>query len=917
MKLYRVTKFLSRFLFILLLPFVVSCEESNEKVYLVGFSNCFDDDLWRKSMVSKMKVEASLNPDIDLKVFESYTDAELQISNVNLMIENNYDLIIISPLDADLIVPSLEKAHQKNIPVILIDRKANTDKYQTFIGADNYDVGELAAEYILSSSNSETNIVELYVNPKTSVGYERSQGFNNTIKSRPEITIVERVLAADFDNHREVLRETYQNHPEIDFLFAFNDALAKEAFEIAQQVDKKNSIKFIGVDGLNLEGRGISLVKDKILSATILYPTGGQEAIRTSKKILEGVEVPRNITLNTILIDSLNADIMGNQMSKIESHVNDIELQQSKLADLQNTYSSQRNLIRLLVILLGLIIILSGYSIYSGFVLRKKKKELEVNNKKIRKQSKQIKKIADEIKINNESKINFFTGLSHEFKTPLTLILSSTESLSEKEAVRDGKLLDEIALIYKNSKRLLRMINQLLDFRKLEGETFTLKASKTDLIKFSEAILKDFENEAKRRNIKLNLTSNQLVFPVYIDRNLMDKVYFNLLSNAFKFTPNNGIISIHIEDLESNEVDIHFTDTGIGIPNEELENVFEIYYKGSNNTKNSSGLGLHLSKKFIEMHKGSISVKSKKGAHFTIKLKKGSEHFNPEQIIDQEGVILENPVNFYIENDDRYEINTTTADKDLLTILIVEDNIDLNKFLTNKLLLDYNVISSDGSNTIELALEKIPDLIICDVNLPDKSGFEICSILKNDLRTSHIPIIILTAQDNKESYIQGLESGADLFLTKPFSLSILRQSIKTLIFNREKLRYYFVNNIHAINDKTNFGSLEQEFIAEVNKLIEENIDNSDFSVEILAGLLNISRVQLYRKIKAIMNLNISDYILNIRLEKGKHLLIETQMTVSEIAYAVGFSTPNYFATSFKSKFNISPSLIREKGLDRL
>ena len=172
-------KFLLRFLFLLLVPFVVSCEESKEKVYQVGFSNCFDDDLWRKSMVSAMKVEASLNPDIDFKVFESYTDTELQVANVNLMIENDYDLIIISPLDADIIVPSLEKAHQKNIPVILIDRKANTDKYQTFIGADNYDVGELAAEYILSSSNSETNVVELYVSPKTSVGYERSQGFNN------------------------------------------------------------------------------------------------------------------------------------------------------------------------------------------------------------------------------------------------------------------------------------------------------------------------------------------------------------------------------------------------------------------------------------------------------------------------------------------------------------------------------------------------------------------------------------------------------------------------------------------------------------------------------------------------------------------------------------------------------------------
>lgn len=902
---------------LVLLSFVLislSCEEVHENRYRIGFANCFDNDLWRKSMVNSMRVEAALNSEIDLEIFEADIDAKLQIANVEYMIDNDFDLIIVSPLDADLIVPSLEKAHKKEIPVILIDRKAKTDKYNTYIGADNYHVGELAAKHILSSSNANANVVELYVSPETSVGYERSKGFNNALLGYPNIKITTRILATEFDNHREVVRNTFEKHPEIDFFFAFNDALAKEAYEISQQVNKKNNIKFIGVDGLNIEGRGISLVKDNILAASILYPTGGQEAIRVAKQLLNGENVPRNLSLNTILIDSLNADIMGNQFSKIEDHVKDIEVQQTKLAELESTYSSQRNLIRLLVVFLGLILILSIYSIYSSSVLRSKKKELELNNKKIRKQSKDIKKIAKEVKKSNEAKINFFTGLSHEFKTPLTLILSSTESLSEKKVIRDHKLLDELGLIYKNSKRLLRMINQLLDFRKIEGETFNLRASKTNLYAFSKGIYKDFENEAYRKNIKFNLTSDNEELSVYIDRNLMDKVYFNLLSNAFKFTPNNGTISIHIEDQPKlDEVEIHFIDSGIGIPSEELENVFKVYYQGSNNTKNSSGIGLHLSKRFVEMHKGSIDVKSKNGSEFTIMLKKDIYHLEPEQIIDQTDLVHVDPIDFDVESEDRFEVNVNTSDKESFTILIVEDNPDLNKFLMSKLSSNYYVISSDGYDAIELALKVIPDLMIFDVNLPEKSGFEICAFLKNDLRTSHIPTIILTAMDNKESYIKGLESGADLYLTKPFSFSILSQSIKTLIYNREKLRYYFVNNLHAIKNKSNFGSLDQEFVANVNKYIEDNIDNSNFSVESLAGLLHISRVQLYRKMKAIMDVSVSDYILTVRLEKGKNLLKETQLTISEIAYAVGFSTPNYFSTSFKSKYKVSPSSFRDNG----
>ena len=250
-------------------------------------------------------------------------------------------------------------------------------------------------------------------------------------------------------------------------------------------------------------------------------------------------------------------------------------------------------------------------------------------------------------------------------------------------------------------------------------------------------------------------------------------------------------------------------------------------------------------------------------------------------------------------------------DREKYSILIIEDNRDLALFLKNKLILEYDIHLSDGTDALERAFETIPDIILCDIQLPDKNGFEICEILKKDLRTSHIPTIILTALGNKESYLKGMQSGADLYLTKPFSYSILIQSIKSLLYNREKLRYYYTSNIHKIEQTDSFGSIEQKFVSQLNSLIKDNMDNSDFSVENLAENLNISRVQLYRKVKAMMGISVSDYISSIRLEKAKSMLESTTLSISEIAYSTGFSSPNYFSTAFRNSYGTSPGAFRK------
>lgn len=898
---------------VLTLLICLSCSNPEDNKQTIGFSQTGINDEWRKSMNQAMKIQAAFYPEIELKILEGQDDINDQIKDIEALIADNVDVLIVSPVQAAPITPIVERAFKKGIPVLIVDRKINGENYTAYLGADNYQVGKNAANYLASLSTESKRIIEIKGLLGSSPASERSSGFNNLITNTPNLNIVKRVQG-NWESYsiKDSLSRVLDTNKNIDYIFAHNDRMALGAWEVLKEKGLEKSIKIVGVDGLNGPNGGIKHVQDQVFMATILYPTGGEEAIKLAVKILNGEKVAKRNILETTVIDSRNADILKNQFDKITQQQNDIEKQQDKIQLQEKIYFTQNNRLKILLGLLITSLLLAAYSIYSANSIRKKKRELEIRNNKITIQRNQIEKFAEEVKMSNDAKVNFFTGLSHEFKTPITLILSSIESLSESNSIKDNKLIREVGLIYNNSKRLLRLINQLLDFRKIEDRKFVLKASETNLYEFSTRIFEDFKREAQKRNIDFSIKTNDENLKIFIDRNLMDKVYFNLLSNAFKFTPDNGSIHINIvNEANSNFVKIHFKDSGIGIPKKDLQNIFKAFFQASNNNKASSGIGLHLSKEFVEMHKGTIDVSSKHGTEFILTLYKGNAHLSSDEIIYEPDLVDNSVLNFNSDFEENEFVEVGVGDdKERYSILIIEDNSDLIKYLRNKLISEYDVHLSDGSDGIEKAFEIVPDIIICDINLSDKTGFEICEILKKDLRASHIPVIMLTALNNKESYIKGLESGADLYLTKPFSFAVLNQSVKTLIYNREKLRYYFINNIHKINTDQSFGSIEQDFLSKINQIINENLDNSKFSVENLASALNISRVQLYRKTKAILGVSISDYIQNIRLDKAKTLLQETQLTISEIAYATGFSSPNYFSTSFKNKFGNSPKEYR-------
>jgi ABC-type sugar transport system substrate-binding protein/AraC-like DNA-binding protein/CheY-like chemotaxis protein/nitrogen-specific signal transduction histidine kinase len=904
------------FLLIVVFSFF-SCSHHNTNEIKIGFSQAMSTDDWRKQMNSSMKIEASLRPEVDLTISDSQNNIQKQISDIEKFISQNVDVIIVSPIESKPLTAIVEKSLKAGIPVLVIDRKIDGENYTAYIGADNIEIGRIAARYIISHSKGSGKIVEISGAKGSSPAYERSLGFNQIINANKNLKLVE-TIQGDWEKEsvKQPLKNYLLNNSDVEYVFAHNDRMALSAWETAKTLGIENKIKFIGVDGLNTVNGGIELVKSGVLEGTVLYPTGGNEALKLALKMYNKEAIAKNNNLNTIVIDKNNAEIIENQMDRVDQQQEVIENQQSAINVQESEYASQNNLVRLLSFFLIIILSLAVYSIYSTIFISRKKKELERINKTVVDQKNEIEDMAEIARKSNEAKLNFFTGLSHEFKTPITLIMSYVESLIENEKIKGTALIDEVKLIYKNSNRLLRLINQLLDFRKIEEQKFTLRASKTNIYSFTNEVMTNFKGEAARRNIDFKLVSDLKDTELFIDRSLMDKVYFNLLSNAFKFTPDNGSVTISIKESINNSIKIIFKDSGIGIPEAELSNVFDPFFRASNNNKNSSGIGLHISKEFVLLHHGSIELKSKQGSEFCVTLLKGNSHLKTSEIVE----FLENKhdiSNLLLDDlnaEADFNENKIADDSEKHTILLIEDNEDLVLFLKSKLTIEFNIHTSDGTDAIEKALDIVPDIIICDINLADKDGFEISKILKKDLRTSHIPIIILSAQSTKESVLKGLQSGVDQYITKPFSLSILKQSIASLLFNREKLRYYYTNNIYKVEHESKFGNQEQTFITKMNEIIKSNFEDPKFSVEDLAEKLNLSRVQLYRKVKAIIGMNISDHINNVKLEKAVDLLKANQMNISEIAYSLGFSTPNYFSTAFKNKFGVSPKEYKNDAL---
>lgn len=885
---------------------LLSCQsEQKSPSYTIGFSQCVTDDSWRQNMQKGMERELSFSPEMQLTMKDAKGNNELQIKQIQAFIKDRVDLLIVSPNESKLMTPIIEEAYHTGIPVLIIDRRIQSKEYTAFVGADNTLVGQNAGAYANLLLKGKGNVIAIGSGPQTSPTIDRNAGFMKAIKPYPAIHFLETLWVNLHFEDTDVLTTYLQSH-QVDLIFAHNDRFALSTYKVCKALGLDKKIKIIGVDGLAGKEEGLDMVQKGMINATVLYPTGGEEAIQLAAKILKKQPFQKENRLFTTVIEPKNVRIMLSQIQKLQEQQGDIERQIFKIQELNAIFSSQRNVLYFTTTLLVIVILLGGFLYY---LLREKQQsnaQLAFQNQEILKQKDEIEKISNLARQATEDKLRFYSYISHEFRTPLSLILAPSEDLLQRKHFEPKETKYTLQLIHKNANRLLRLVDQLLELRKLDAGKMELEIRRQDLVIFVKDIVTDFTLKAKKQQIDLQFICALSNLPFLFDTEKLDKVLFNIISNAFKYTPQGGLI--HISLLKKGDkIEIIISDNGIGMTPEEKERAFDLFYRGNQNVSFGAGLGLALSREFVSLHQGEITLISEKGKGTTFHIE--LPFLSANTLIETPTEIAYIPSNHWIEDDLLSPVVKEVDGKPLQnTLVLIEDNTDLNLFLKEKLCKEYHVVNvTTAEKGWQEILDHIPDLIISDVMLPEMDGFALTKKIKEDFRTSHIPVVLLTAKGQMESQIAGTKAGADAFMAKPFNLQLLEEQVKGLLINRDRMRRRFSGEI--VNP-SQVQKSERKFLLEFELLIEKNIKDSTLSVEKLSQELGMSRVQLFRKISALTNKNVTDYIADYKLLKAKALLKESDKTIAEIAYEIGFNNASYFTTFFKNKTSETPSQFR-------
>jgi ligand-binding sensor domain-containing protein/signal transduction histidine kinase/DNA-binding response OmpR family regulator len=509
-------------------------------------------------------------------------------------------------------------------------------------------------------------------------------------------------------------------------------------------------------------------------------------------------------------------------------------------------------------------------------------------------------------------KIDFFTNISHEIRTHLTLVIGPIEAILNTKK-QDTYLNQQLKNVKNNADRLLKLVSELLDFRKAETRHLQLKITQQDIVPFVNEIYSSFLDTAVSRNITTSFVTSQQSIDAYFDTEQIEKVFFNLLSNAFKFTQDGGHITLEIQQ-QKDSVQLSVTDNGRGIATEHLEKLFTNFFQvtdyGVQNT--GYGIGLAFSKTIVELHKGTLKVESRTAqehqegfTRFTVKLLSGKEHLDPATLLPElphrQDIDTEKPIAL-IQPDEADRENKRPL------LLIVEDNEEVRKLIYDSLEQQYDILeSTNGVEGWKKGTEQIPDLIISDVMMPDMDGFTLCKKLKTDTRTSHIPVLLLTAKTAYDDQLMGLETGADMYLQKPFSIELLQLNIRNILATREKLRARYKKEPDLAPQKMAVNTVDEAFLNQLLEIIDVNMEDPEFSVDTLSKKMAMSQPVLYKKIKALTGMSVNDFMISIRLKKAARLLLENELNISETAYAVGYLTPKYFSKEFKKQYGKTPS----------
>lgn len=947
MKCYNTRLF--HFIIIVLIGFVgclltVGCVKHPKK-YVIGVSQC-SEDIWRDKLNDELKMGEYLNDSIIVKLASSNDDNVLQNKQVNQFVDEGVDLLIISPNQMSAISKAVERAYDKGIPVILYDRMSNTQKYTAFIGCDNYKIGHSMGQYIAQQLQGKGRVVEIRGLEGSSPALERHRGFMDAIHSYPDIQVV----ASEGGDWKEesgiqAMKKILKETQDFDYVFAHNDRLAWGAYVAAQQMGVKRNYKYTGVDGMATEGGGLELVRDGVFDASYLYPTKGDEVIALAMRILNHQPYKEDNYLSTSIITKANADLTLMEARDAERQARNLKTLHKQVDQYLADYNSQK------VMLIGLCLFLfvcvaAAALIFRGYVVKVRLNEKLANangelkrvNVELEQKNGELKRLNDEVIELTNSRLTFFTNISHELRTPLTLIADPVEMLLEDQSIK-GKARDLLKMVQRNALALQQLVGSILDFRKIQNGKMDLQLYRFDIAKAITLWTSDFQLTAERKHIKLHLDVDGFKGhgEIVADKEKIARIVFNLLSNALKYTPAGGDIFVSLKTEDKDFLRIDVRDTGKGISNEEAEKVFERFFQAKG-AASGTGIGLALVKSFVELHHGKAWVESEpdKGSDFIVVIpcKQMADsiviHNDDETVDNSESSSLSAGKEKINESDLQYidDGNKQSGKLQKLldeqgnkpSLLVIDDNNDIRQYLRTLLQDEFYVFeASDGKEGLEVAMKEVPDLVICDVMMPVMNGLEFTEQLKTQTITSHIPVIMLTAKNLDEHRAEGYEHGADSYITKPFHSKVLLSRIENLLKQRRLLKTHFENLFNQTSPSaeqeiamSQLEDRDKQFLHQLHVIIQKNLSNSEFGVEDVGKEIGLSRVQLYRKVKAMTGSSVVDLLRKARLAKAKRLLESRSMSVSEVAYEVGFSAPSYFTKCFKEEYGMLPGEVGNK-----
>lgn len=864
---------------------LASCVRGKSR-YVIGVSQC-SEDIWRDKLNGELRDATYIYDGVELRFASADDDPRRQARQLERFIADGVDLLIVSPNQVGAITPVLDKAYGMGIPIILFDRKSGSDKYTAFIGADNEKIGRSMGEYVAARLGGHGTVAEITGLQGSSPAIERHNGFVAALRRHPGIRLVasEGGTWLRESGHKAAAR-LFDAGVRPDYVFGHNDRIALGAWQAARERGIADSIRFVGIDALPGAGGGISLVLDGVLDASYVYPTRGDIVMQLAINILGGKPYSRDNKMKAAIVTRDNAETMLMQAEEM-NHMSELLNKYHGKVDVTLAQYSHQKVYLILCIVILLLAVLALASTYRAMLIRR---GIE-------------KRAAD-------AKMDFFTDMSHDLRTPLTLIADPVERILDDDNLTQRQR-SMLAIVSRNAALLLRLVSEILDLRKVQSGKMELQVSSFSLSDNVGLWVDGFRPLAGARDISLSVAAEPGI-TICADYYKVERICYNLVSNALKYNRKGGSVSVGVARSGGKAV-ITVADTGIGMSRESAQHVFEKFFRvkaGGGGT----GVGLAIVKAFAELHGGSVAVESREGAgsEFVVTLpleQPGCEAGVQPAPAPQPVAVPDVPAQGTGGTSELDIVTSPDEPEARPVVLVVDDNADVRSYLAGVLSESYDVRqAADGREGLDMALKAVPDVIVCDVMMPVMDGLEMCRRVKESTPTSHVPVVMLTSNAYESQRAEGYDCGADAYITKPFSSRVLLSRVRNLLDGRRRLKGIYGSADAA--DAPAPADADGRFMADFRRIVREHMADSSLSVETVSAALGLSRVQMYRKVKQLTGSSPVEIIRITRLKKAERLLKTTSLTVSEISYEVGFSSPSYFSKCFKDQFGVAPGDVR-------